>query len=283
MKKRFAFIIVCTLVCIFIMCSNECDAEAKEKVVKEGKILSIDLDGDGKKEKIRYELIKDSYISYGDEYNYYSGMYLYINNKKAFSETWSQEYPPSKIVVKITDFNSSDAYKEILIDLDLATDDAHKFYAFRYNDKSLNVLFNSNRVSELSSKQEKGDKIKCGYTIQCALGCPVVFHDFNIVDQNLEPVKLKNQTLKTSTSHWAGKKYIYFASTDISMYSNTKNGIVIDKLKSGESFHITKIKMSNGKAKFAYVISNDTDKRGWIDIEGDGWSVVIVNNPANMI
>ena len=43
---------------------------------------------------------------------------------------------------------------------------------------------------------------------------------------------------------------------------------------------MTKIKMVNGEAKYAYVKLTESKKGGWINVEGDLWSHHIVTEPT---
>ncbi len=284
MKKCFKLAILCFCLVAGIICVKTNSVEAKQTVLKEGKSFSYDLDGDGKKEKIRFEIDKETKVSeydYSYTYTVISGFYIYINNRKSYSETWVDSfYPPGKFEVEIFDHNPADKSKEIKVVIDYGIDEYYEYYLFGYSDKELSLMFKDSRIKGISSKQQKDDKIKCEREVRCALGFPIVYSDYKMKNGELEEANISNATLKASTSHWFGKKFVYSADVDISLYNKIKSGKVVYTIKKGESFQMTKIKMVNGEAKYAYIKLTESKKSGWINVEGDIWSHPIVTEPA---
>lgn len=104
MKRRteniLCFIFICML-CIFIIKMPVQAANLKTVSLKKGKTFSYDLNGDKKKEKIKVTYIKPK-------------VNLYINGKLIYSKkVFGESDCPVKI--HLVDFNTSDKYREILI------------------------------------------------------------------------------------------------------------------------------------------------------------------------
>ena len=106
------------------------------ETLTEGKTYKIDLNGDGKKEKIKYTFSGDL-----DEEEYSSYTFkLYVNGKVKLTQTEKKDFISfMDIYVKPFDYNPSDKYVDLLIEY-YGRDDVSSTRVYRYKKKKLSLI-----------------------------------------------------------------------------------------------------------------------------------------------
>ncbi len=222
----------------------------------------VDLNGDGKKEAIGIRAVSGK-----NDYNWYSESYskktnIFINNISKYegSYDWSQEGP---ISIEITDINPSDKFKELVI-LSYGGHGEEEYTVFRYKNKKLNYLFSA-MAFYINDKPD--DTVALFTNTASRLGVLGIRKDYKITKDGLVAVK-NHGSFEVAFVHW------YSASEDIKVYKNSDKKRVVNTIKAGESFAVTKIMYKYNKeekgytCQYAYVDTKDKKNAGWIYIEG---------------
>ena len=261
MKKILRIALGCM---VFVLLSSFTDINAKTKL-DPGTEKKIDLDGDGKKEKIAF---------YEGESNYeLSWVSIYVNGKELYYYYVDKNQDRFfGAYAYVLDINSSDKYKEIIIDFE--DEFEHVIRAFRYKNNKLNILFDTGYISytkQLSSKQNKGNTVLFSKEVYCALGNNLeVYAKYKIKNKSLTEIVPKAQTLKLLKNPCYEKWFI--AAKSIDVYSKYDGKVKKTTISSGTKFKATKLRLVNGEPVYALIdIKGGKKNAGWIKVDSWGY------------
>ena len=278
MKKTLRIFLGVALFAVFLSLGafKEVHANVELELDKE---IKYDLDGNGKKEVIKYSATELGDMS--------AKVNVYVNGSLAYSETCELSDWYYWTEASICDINPKDKYKEVV--LDVKSEFGHSLIVLRYKKKKLKLLFKVEDVAhdfKLVSEQKKGDKVLAYDASYCALGNHIkTIKTYKIKNKKLVEVKPKSQiyTVDNSPIYVEGDYYEpsgYIAARDITVYSSSDGKKSVSTIKKGTEFFITKLKYQNGNGKYALVDIKDGKKSvGWIDVE-DYDGDCIVENPG---
>lgn len=232
------------------------------KQLKDGTTYSVDLNNDGRREKVRYNFVEEN-SDYGIPYG---TTYVYINNKC----TVKLKGRYSRI--NVVNIDKRDRYKEIYaqnISYDNACAGA---IAYRYKGGKLKKCFKlssrdcSIRVNLLDPQTGDGKVYFESEYADSTLGQGYVKQAFKIINGKLKAVK---KSVFYTTKEWRVKKYK--ANMNLSVYSKIGSRKQKFTLYSGTVFHVLRIKPRNYKDIDAWsnsipyiYIRTDGGKQGWI-------------------
>ena len=249
-------------------------ANAKTKALNENKTYRYDLDGDGKKEKISYEIEKTD----GDSYYYSKAVNFYINGKKfavdaSIKNSWYSESGWAS--VNLIDVNTADKYKELEIYLD-GEEWPVGCIVLRYKSGKLKTYFTTGgtKVLGLADNQTKGNTVIGEVEVYSALGQTRVYCKYRIKDQKLEEIMPQYCTLEVM-KNW--QKHWFEAGREIMVYKKPNGEKVVKTLKKGNKFRISEIRMINGKPAYARISIKGSKNIGWVNIgdTGNNGSLVV--------
>lgn len=262
---------LCIMLGLFSSCCLWVEA-AKSKVIelKAGNTYQYDLNGDGKKEKIKFTR---NTVGYTEDYLPRTHYKIYVNKKvmldqKTSKKDWWAEVEEEPTVY-IIDLNSKDKYKEIYIHFD-AYGGAYKATLYRYNGKKLKQIaykFDTNvpggEFSRLESTQASDGTLTyhghvglggavwgmwASYKYKISGGTfKLESYTFSVDDGSVTKYKVKKM-LPATTSR-TGKKKAFI-------------------LRKGETIRILKIYIGKKVSKNQYFyVKNTAGKKGWIKLD----------------
>ena len=256
------------------------------ETLTEGKTYKIDLNGDGKKEKIKYTFSGD----WGEEeYSSYT-FKLYINGKVKLKQTEKKDYISlCSVTVRAFDYNPSDKVVDLLIEYH-GRDDVSSTRVYRYKKKKLSLLFNADNArdwwSSIPSEQGKDNYVIIENVRDSSIGDFYVPEQYSIKSKKLVFVKPKNSEYEISKF----KRY----DLDSIQWYEIENAATItlddgsfDIIDGGTEFYVTKLRCntvadSSGN-KYAQIqevyITTDEGKSGWLDVSSESGHTV--TNPMH--
>ena len=274
---KFLQLIFCVGFFAFVFSETKIHAEFEELYASDMDKY-IDLDGDGKTEKISIDVkIREEQTGYSTFLNepvYESGVekvIVYINGKKSYELKYTgvDWYNYQSVNCYICDLNPADNFKEIYVYC-WYNETMHRNAVLRYADGNLKMLFKTDLV--LCEKQKKNNKVLCydgdGYVESLGRISPV--YEYKIKNKKLKLVTKKNATVTNGNKNW------YTVASSIKVYNNLSDKKVIKTLYSGDEFTVTKFRLVKGKITYAYIDTLDEKNVGWIDLRQDN----IVENPG---
>lgn len=247
---------------------KSCEAAKTAKALEMGKNYSIDLNGDGTKERVKYEFAPDE----KEESNV--KVKVYINDKLVYQKS-SYGYWAG---VEVCDFNTKDKYKELFINAVGDSDCITQFQIMQYRSKS-NIKFYNGIKGKDSGLLNVDTKALSIYRI----GSPVM--DKGTVCFSVDspyyngyfgcyycyvPAKLSGSKVvfKKQSSYVFSREQNYELAKSMKLYRTAnKSRAAIKTLQAGDKFTAIKfIPVSNKKsdgAMYVYVKTAD-GKKGWI-------------------
>lgn len=247
-----------------------------ETKLKENKSYYYDLDGDGKKEKIKY-------IVAGKDYNL--KVALYINGVKKYSQIFNA----LNVQYSISDLDLQDKKLDLFL---MSTSDSYSLeYALfqQYSSNTIKTIKTINGVDDNKNKfgytalyringlaQIKGDG-----SFSIIADSPIYFSDigsyFCYVPFNMKEGKISYKKVKSYTLTNVSQDYLYTVNKDIVVYEKADNTSKRRQiLKKEDTLNIKKFIISknfseNNKEGYAYIIDSKGNK-GWIYLSGkSGW------------
>ena len=147
MKRVFKAVFFCFMLLFMVAVWKHSTVKAAETLT-EGKTYKIDLNGDGKKEKIKYTFSGDFGDFDAEEYLSYT-FKLYINGKVKLTQTEKKDFISlGSVTVRAFDYNPSDKYVDLLIEY-YGRDDVYSTRAYRYKKKKYIILHDTDLGSSL--------------------------------------------------------------------------------------------------------------------------------------
>ena len=278
MKKLLKITLGCAMVALFVALTANSTIYAKfsaKTVDKDTVYKKYDLDGDGKKDKIKYTVDKkNGYVSY---------VGVYINNKVVISEYLSEKTYWEDCEVQIYDFNPSDKYKEVVLNFYEEFEQDYK--AYRYENKLCTLLFDTGSLfsgEDLVAVQKKGNKVLRYDSTMCIIGnCFYVTKNYKIKKQKLVEVKPKDLIYDIPLEKWGDYVLSHTLSKDIKVYKNADGTNVVTTLEKGTEIRLTKFKFNEeGEPVFAMIEVIGGEKNvGWIEVKYDFEKDNIVEQP----
>ena len=284
MKRVFKAVFFCFMLLFMVAIWKHSTVKAAETLT-EGKTYKIDLNGDGKEEKIKYTFSGDF-----DEEEYSSYTFkLYINGKVKLTQTEKKDFISlSYVTVRAFDYNPSDKYVDLLIEYH-GRDDVSSTRAYRYKKKKLSLLFSADNVrdwwADIPSEQGNDKYVIVENVRDSSIGEFYVPEQYSIKSKKLVFVKPKN-------SEYTISRYERYQSDSVQWYA-IENAVTIfhddgsyDEIFEGTEFYVTKlrcdtVKDSSGnqhaQIQKAY-ITTDNGISGWLDISSE--SGTTVSNPV---
>ncbi len=259
--------------------------KAAETLTK-GKTYKIDLNGDGKKEKIKYTFSGDL-----DEEEYSSYTFkLYVNGKVKLTQTEKKDFISfMDINVKPFDYNPSDKYVDLLIEY-YGRDDVSSTRVYRYKKKKLSLLFNADNArgwwSSIPSEQGKDKYVIVENVRDTSIGDFYVPEQYSIKSKKLVFVKPKNSEYEISMFDRYDVDSIQWYEIENAATITLDDGS-FDIIDGGTEFYVTKLRCntvadSSGN-KYAQIqevyITTDEEKSGWLDVSSESGHTV--TNPMH--
>ena len=283
MKRILRAVIICFMLLFMVAVWKHSTVKAAETLT-EGKTYKIDLNGDGKKEKIKYTFSGDFGDFDAEEYLSYT-FKLYINGKVKLTQTEKKDFISlCSVTVRAFDYNPSDKYVDLLIEYH-GRDDVSSTRAYRYKKKKLSLLFNADNArdwwSSIPTEQGKDNYVIVENVRDSSIGEFYVPEQYTIKSKKLVFVKPENSEYKIS-------KYDRYQSDSILWYE-IENAVTIylddgsyDEIFEGTKFYVTKLRCntvadSSGN-KYAQIqevyITTDEGKSGWLDVSSESGHTV---------
>ncbi|MDD6207269.1 MAG: hypothetical protein PUB10_01970 [Clostridiales bacterium] len=229
---------------------------ASAQTFTDSKTYEVDLNGDGKKENIKWVGKKD-----GEKYS----VKVYVNGKKLSTATSNYG---SDAQVSVVDIDKEDKKKDIYVQITSESDGFEKGFGYQYQKGKLKKTFTFDQpaTGRLSIEQkqpgdgcvwfdsEYGDSyFMQGYVKQA----------YEITAGKLKPV---NKKIMNTTTVW--RKTDYKATKTLKVYADIGDSTPSFNLSSKTTFNVYKIKASNPKALLdgvSYIYIKTADgKTGWI-------------------
>ncbi len=257
----FTKIAIIAAVVLFVGVLKTTATEAKS--LREGKTYSYDLNGDGKKEKIKY-------TTSVNENKVITRATLYINGKKKTSVKCKDSF---SAWLYMTDIRKKDKYKELYLSFTWSSDCFTRGYGYRYKSGSLKKIFThvdrkSVRNSILNTQANNGTvSFSEEYSGSEYLGQGFVVKKYNIKNKKLVPVR---QQVYNTTGLW--KKSPYHASTLIKVQKSVTDDTELFEISSGTTFYVYKIRLASKSSDVRSTdithiyIKTSSGKKGWIEV-----------------
>lgn len=220
--------------------------------LEEGKTAYYDLDGDGKKEAVRY---KES--GKNSSYGYIKGIELYVNNKKVMEK----KKEALGYSVWIYDIDKNDSRLDIYISGNVENGYSAYQALGRYNKgkyETIKVFKDGNKTSELvvSKKQDGTFLCKSGNSSNA-----ICNYSLNV------SYRIKDNKLYKGSSTVGDGSQPYMLKTDVNVYAKSdKTSDAIFKLSYGDIVTISAITKKDG-TEYLY-IKTLNGKKGWIYTNG---------------
>lgn len=236
---------------------------AQAKALKEGKAYTVDLDGDGKKESVKYtmtELVRDE--------NY--AVCLYVNGKK-MATVKADDYG-FWASVSVVDIDKKDVKKELYVQFSVESDCFGGGKAYRYEKGTLRKYFTFDQPTtvRLSILEEQP-------------GDGLVYFDSEYDDPNVHQgyvkqaytissgrLKVVQKKVLDTTAAW--RKSEYKATRAIRVYGSIGDTTAKFTIAKGTVFHVYKIKVkrpgSLGSGVSYFYVKTADGKSGWVKNPG---------------
>lgn len=238
---------------------------AQAKKLKESKSYSIDLDGDGKKEMVRYEVKTNG--NYWDEEYGGCTLSIYIDGKKAASVS---DKSALSIGVSVIDVKSSDKYQELYVHFTGMDNIFVKGCGYRFQNKTLKNLFT------FSTKDVGSIRL---YVLEKQPGDGMVHFRSEFYDRYVhqgfvkDAYKIKSGRLKQikksvmrTSNDWRKKKYK--ATMSLKAYGSIGARSAAFAISKGDVFYIYKLKFKKaGKPESGityFYVRTASGKTGWV-------------------
>ena len=269
-------LLVAGILCTCILVKTE-TVEAKiqnSKVLEVNRTLNTDLNGDGKKEKVKF-------VTYGE---HPCTAKLYINGKKVFSvKNENATYAEAEIF----DANPKDKYKEIYINICSDSDCFEYGYCGRYVKGKWKKYFTfagkdvtSPRIEVMKvDGRAKKAKVEIEFFNLYAMQ-GIAIQTYNI-DKNGR-LKCSSNKILNTTNEW--RKNLYRTTRNIDVKKTIGGEKTAFTMYAGTKYYVYKVKLKkSGGHEISHIYVKTTDGRsGWVKIpnvpfcEGgndyDGWS-----------
>lgn len=255
MKKGRRLIIALVIVCACLFMKTEV---ANAQSIECNKTIKIDLNGDGKKESLRYTT---------------SGEFpcrakVYVNNKKILSTKNNSAFDATLSVV---DINKKDRYKDIYLQFTSYSDVFEGGVCGRYINKKWkqSFTFNPNDASSyrlgIAEKQPGNGKVdfEIEYHNPYAMqGYAVQSYQINSANK-LKPI---GKTVLNTTNSW--RKQIYRTTKSVKVYKNIGDGSSAFTMRKGTKYYVYKVKLKTVQDnEIAYIyVKTSNGKTGWVKI-----------------
>lgn len=273
MKKINNIFMGLVLLITLIGCASQYEAHAEIKLESNAE-KECDLDGDGENEIISFSYSSSEYLDW---------VRVFINGKQLyyFFNKYNADF--YDVSVSVYDINPSDNQKEVMIEL--LSEVTHSYYAYRYKNNKLKLLFKVE--AELNdfiilSKQKKGNKILVRDAAVCALGNHVpIIKKCKIKNKKLVEIVPKSKTYNVTDDKW-GKRW-YTAAKEIKVYKKVSDQKSILTIRPGEKFSVEKIIYVDSEATYGLINTIDKEEVGWINIkmyEGCTWDDPLIVDPG---
>lgn len=256
--KKVYFAIVMVGLCAMALHFTSVNTAAKEtkmQNLENNKTYYVDLDGDGKKETIRY------YEVFGTQRDFVR-FYLFINGKQCIYE-YDEEtiFSPS---VQIADLNSKTKGKEVVFAKRGDSDSNIQTIVYQYSNGNLKKYFSFKDQkelvrSELLCKQPGNGKVRIVTDTpyyNSHFGCYHMQINYKIVKGQLK--KIAQKTYTTGTYYEENGKIkktpiYYYATKKLSVKKSMKSKKTKFTIKKGQRFYVEKINISKKKVKYIYI------------------------------
>ena len=248
---------MCIMVLMLIFSRNIAEAKnSKVKSLEIGKIYYYDLNGDKKKEKIECKILP--------QFDYYVQWRMYINDKLACVGN----YVDSGADFCLTDFNTKDKYKELVVHEGIVNQGYNYTVCYRYKGGELQEYFSVTHDNVLGcyglyEKQQGKGKI-CFWTetpfYEENLGCYFVKVEYKVFNGKLK--KVTGNTYPV-IGDWNGDDLSYQLTKNVDVRYGLKDSRTKYTLKRGTEICLKKINISKNRIKYIY-IETSTGKKGWI-------------------
>ena len=283
MRRVLRAVVFCFMLFLMVAVWKHSTVKAAETLT-EGKTYRIDLNGDGKKEKIKYTISGDFDEDNYEEYSQYT-FKLYINGKVKLKQTEKKDFISFvNIYVRPFDYNPSDKYVDLLIEY-YGRDDASSTRVYRFKKNKLSLLFNADNVrgwwASIPSEQGDDKYVIVENVRDSSIGEFYVPEQYSIKSKKLVFVKPEN-------SEYTISKYERYQSDSIQWYE-IENAVTIfhddgsyDEIFEGTEFYVTKLRCDtvkdssgNQHAQIQKVyITTDKGISGWLDVSLESGTTV---------
>lgn len=265
-KKLMGMILVFTMI-VTLLPSYTVLANEKKPGVKEifssadskDEVKTLDINGDGKKEKVRIKTTANEYAI--------ESIRIDVNGKKVF-ETEGDYYPLYVVTVDCITLKSGKKYVSILASTDNDDPVIANIYKYDKSTKRLKKVLdlNTENVKSFSEKIDcgvfhkyinklsvSGEKIKVEYEGQ-AVSTGYVKWDISYKLKNGKFVKANSSSAIKENRKFTAKKKITF-------YNDKRKSKIAFTVKSGDVVSLKKISVYKGKYYLQYSYKG---KKGWI-------------------
>lgn len=236
--------------------------KAATKEMEKNKTYYVDLNKDGKKEKLKYNVEKIN--------NQYEKISFYVNGIKQYSSLYAAEYNwPGEVYY--TDFNKKDKYMDIYFTINTDSDGLIYSKILRFQNKTLKTVavnkYNSNvflgRV--YLSPEQKGNNtvtLKADSPFyQQSLGCYYVDMKYQIKNKKL--VRKKQTTYEVSKS-W--KKSPYVLTKTLRFTTNRTGKKKAFTARKGTRLYLNKVYTTGPNSQIYIQMRTSKGKTGWIKV-----------------
>ena len=288
MKRVLRAVIFCFMLLFMVAVWNHSPLKAAETLT-EGKTYKIDLNGDGKKEKIKYTFSGDFGDFDAEEYLSYT-FKLYINGKVKLTQTEKKDFISlCSVTVRAFDYNPSDKYVDLLIEY-YGRDDVSSTRAYRYKKKKLSLLFNADNArdwwSSIPSEQGNDKYVIVENVRDSSIGEFYVPEQYSIKSKKLVFVKPKNSEYEISMFDRYDVDSIQWYEIENAATITLDDGS-FDTIGGETEFYVTKLRCNtvedrsgNQHAQIQEVyITTDEGKSGWLDVSSESGHTV--TNPMH--
>ena len=283
MKRVFKVVFFCFMLLFMVAVWKHSTVKAAETLT-EGKTYKIDLNGDGKKEKVKYTFSGNYDDDYCEEYTSFT-FKLYINGKVKLTQTEKKDFISlGSVTVRAVDYNPSDKYVDLLIEY-YGRDDVSSTRVYRYKKKKLSLLFSADNVRDwwasIPSEQGNDKYVIIENVRDSSIGEFYVPEQYSIKSKKLVFVKPKNSEYEISMFN----RY----DLDSIQWYEIENAVTIfhddgsyDEIFEGTEFYVTKLRCDtvkdssgNQHAQIQEVyITTDNGISGWLDVSSESGHTV---------
>ncbi|MDD3172346.1 MAG: hypothetical protein PHF63_01540 [Herbinix sp.] len=261
MRNSKKFILLLAMCCLIpFMHTDKVEAKSTKVItLEEGKEYNYDLNGDGKKEKIKYSstIMEDGGIQYN------------VNvNKKLAIKTYS-EGEGEGAGFYLIDIDSKDNYKELYVKVVGDTGYYIEGNVYRYEGNKLKIYCSTDNVGEVAGRFEL-DPVKTQNGIitfvmdapfySGSLGSFYAYIPFKV--ENGKMALVKKGAYEVSTD-WQKKEYIATKTLSASTTMGGKKKAFSMRL--GDTFYLLKISVKDGEIRYIK-IKDATGTVGWIKV-----------------
>lgn len=273
MKKCLKMLLMFGFLCVLLLAYPD---TVRAENLEENTSYTIDLDGDGKKETVWYEIT---------EINNENGciIYLYVNEKKVLSLSDESALSAN---ISIVDVKKGDKYKEVYVGFYEASDCFRSGRGYRYQNGTLKKVFtlsyknaSSFRIAIMEKQPGDGLVWFASEFYDRYLGQGYVKEAYKISSGKLKSVKksILNTTADTAITNnivYNWRMTSYKASCSLKLYAKLGNSSAVSTISTGEVFYLYKIRCKiPGKVRAnVYTdqsithlyVKTASGKKGWI-------------------